>query len=114
MTPEMVTVLAAAGGTVVALGAMIVSLFLWLRSDMQQMRAELKGDIGELKDELKGNIGDLERELKEDIKAVDAKVDDLGDKVVALGERMARVEGKLEFLEHFITRQNEPPPVAGE
>ncbi len=103
MTPEMVTVLAAAGGTVVALGAMIVSLFLWLRSDMQQMRAELKGDIGELRDELKG-----------DIKAVDAKVDDLGDKVVALGERMARVEGKLEFLEHFITRQNEPPPVAGE
>ena len=109
----------------VALGAMIVSLFLWLRSDMQQMRAELKGDIGELRDELKGNIGDLERELKgnigdlerelkEDIKAVDAKVDDLGDKVVALGERMARVEGKLEFLEHFITRQNEPPPVAGE
>ena len=103
MTPEMVAILAAAGGAVVALGAMIVSLFLWLRSDMQQMRAELKGDIGELKDELKG-----------DIKAVDAKVDDLGDKVVALGERMARVEGKLEFLEHFITRQNEPPPAAGD
>lgn len=85
MTPEMTTMLVAAASVVVALGALIVSLFLWLRSDMHHMRNELKGDI----------------------KALDMKVADLG-------ERMARVEGKLEFLERFITRQNEPPPAPAE
>ena len=40
--------------------------------------------------------------LRSDIKSIETRVTDLG-------ERMARVEGKLEFLEHYITRQNEPP-----
>ncbi len=87
MTPEMVTILVAATSMFVALSGLIVSLFLWLRSDMQRMRIE----------------------LKDDIKALDAKVADLSERVAHLGERVARVEGKLEFLEHYITRQNEPP-----
>ena len=74
MTPEMTTMLVAAASVVVTLGALIVSLFLWLRSD---------------------------------IKSIETRVTDLG-------ERMARVEGKLEFLERYITRQNEPPPAAAE
>ena len=77
--------LIATGGIVVTLGTLIVSLFLWLRADMHHMRNELKGDINAL-----------------------------NTKVADLGERMARVEGKLEFLEHYITRQNEPPPAAAE
>ena len=85
MTPDMMTMLIATAGIVVTLGTLIVSLFLWLRADMHQMRHELKADI----------------------KALDAKVSDLG-------ERVARVEGKLEFLEHYITRQNEPPPAPAE
>ena len=40
--------------------------------------------------------------LRSDIKSIETRVTDLG-------ERMARVEGKLEFLERYITRQNEPP-----
>ena len=74
MTPEMTTMPVAAASVVVTLGALIVSLFLWLRSD---------------------------------IKSIETRVTDLG-------ERMARVEGKLEFLERYITRQNEPPPAAAE
>ena len=74
MTPEMTTMLVAAASVVVTLGALIVSLFLWLRSD---------------------------------IKSIETRVTDLG-------KRMARVEGKLEFLERYITRQNEPPPAAAE
>ena len=31
-----------------------------------------------------------------------------------LGERMAQVEGKLEFLGRCITRRNEPPPDSAE
>ncbi len=74
MTPEVITTLVAAAGVIVALGGLIVCLFLWLRSD---------------------------------IKSIETRVTDLG-------ERMARVEGKLEFLERYITRQNEPPPAAAE
>ena len=85
MTPDTMTMLIATAGIVVTLGTLIVSLFLWLRADMHHMRHELKADI----------------------KALDAKVADLG-------ERVARVEGKLEFLEHYITRQNEPPPAPAE
>ena len=85
MTPDMMTMLIATAGIVVILGTLIVSLFLWLRADMHHMRNELKADIN----------------------ALDTKVADLG-------ERMARVEGKLEFLEHYITRQNAPPPAAAE
>ena len=85
MTPDTMTMLIATAGIVVTLGTLIVSLFLWLRADMHHMRYELKADI----------------------KALDAKVADLG-------ERVARVEGKLEFLEHYITRQNEPPPAPAE
>ena len=92
MTPDMMTMLIATAGIVVTLGTLIVSLFLWLRADMQHMRHELKADI----------------------KALDTKVADLGERVAHLGERVARVEGKLEFLEHYITRQNEPPPAPAE
>ena len=92
MTPEMVTILVAATSMFVALSGLIVSLFLWLRSDMQRMRIE----------------------LKDDIKALDAKVADLSERVAHLGKRVARVEGKLEFLEHYITRQNEPPLASAE
>ena len=84
MTPEIVTTLAAAAGMFVALSGLIVSLFLWLRSDMQRMRSELRGDI----------------------QAIDRRVGDLG-------ERVARVEGKLEFLKDFITRRNDLPPHSG-
>lgn len=51
---------------------------------------------------LSGLIVSLFLWLRADIKALVAKV-------ANLGERMARVEGKLEFLERYITRQNEPP-----
>ncbi len=64
-----------------ALGGLIVSLFLWLRAD---------------------------------IKAVDAKVTDPGERMALLGERMAWVEGKLEFVERYITRRNEPSPAPAE
>ena len=96
MTPETVIILIAIAGAVLTLGGLVASLFVWLRSDMHRAHDELKGDMHRMRDELKG-----------DIKAVDDKVSDLG-------ERVARVEGKLDFLEGFITRRNEPPPAPAE
>ena len=114
MTPEIVTTLAAAAGMFVALGGLIVSLFLWLRSDMHRLRGELRDDIAAVEARLRGEMAAVEARLRGDIQAVDRKVDDLGERVTQLGERVARVEGKLEFLKDFITRRNDLPPAAAE
>ena len=114
MMPEMTMTLAAAAGMFVALGGLIVSLFLWLRSDMQRLRGELRGDIGAVEERLRDDIKAVETRLRDDIRAVDRKVDDLGERVTQLGERVARVEGKLEFLKDFITRRNDLPPAPAE
>ena len=44
------------------------------KSDVGELRAELKGDIAELRAELKGDIGELRAELKGDIGAVKAEL----------------------------------------
>jgi len=98
MTPETITILVAIAGAVLTLGGLVASLFVWLRSDMYRTRDELKGDMHRIRDELKADV----RTLDDKVVALDVKVSDLG-------ERVARVEGKLDFLEGFITRRNEPP-----
>ena len=104
MTPATMTLLATAGSMFVALGGLIVGPFLWLPADMRHMRGELREEIGA--------VG---TRLRADIQAVDRKVDELGEHMTQLGERIARVEGKLEFLMEFITRRNDlPPPAAAE
>ena len=40
MTPEAIATLAAAAGTVAALGGLTVILFLWLRSDIKSIDIE--------------------------------------------------------------------------
>ena len=87
MTPETITILVAIAGAVLTLGGLVASLFVWLRADMHRIHDELKADV----------------------RALDVKVMALDVKVSDLGERVARVEGKLDFLEAFITRRNEPP-----
>ncbi|MCE2483193.1 MAG: hypothetical protein J4F33_10015 [Alphaproteobacteria bacterium] len=84
----------------IALGALIVGLFAWLRMDIREVRAEmrqaissLRGEIGTLREE----IGSLRAELAE------------------LRERVARIEGLLEavFMRRDLTPLPEPPPSGG-
>ena len=109
MTPETITILVAIAGAVLTLGGLVASLFVWLRADMHRTRDELKGDMHRTRDDLKGDMHRIRDELKADVKALDDKIVALDVKVSDLGERVARVEGKLDFLEAFITRRNEPP-----
>ena len=73
----------------VALGALIVGLFAWLRMDIRELRQE----IGTLRAE----TGSLRAELAE------------------LRERVARIEGLLEavFMRRDLTPLPEPPPSGG-
>ena len=74
MTPEIVTTLAAAAGMFVALGGLIVSLFLWLRSDMHRVRGELRDDIAAVEARLSGDMVAVEARLRGEMAAVEARL----------------------------------------
>ncbi len=74
----------------IALGALILGLFAWLRQDIRALRAEMNA----LRDEVNGRIDSLRDEMGE------------------LRERVARIEGLLEamFMRRDLTPLPEPPP----
>ncbi|MDE0149718.1 MAG: hypothetical protein OXM58_15205 [Rhodospirillaceae bacterium] len=78
----------------IALGALILGLFAWLRQDIRALRDEMNGKIDALREEMNG------------------KIDALRDEVGELRERVARIEGLLEamFMRRDLTPLPEPPP----
>ncbi|MXW91861.1 MAG: hypothetical protein F4114_12890 [Rhodospirillaceae bacterium] len=78
----------------IALGALILGLFAWLRQDIRALREEMNGKIDALREEMNG------------------KIDALRDEVGELRERVARIEGLLEamFMRRDLTPLPEPPP----
>ena len=117
MTPDTVTTLVAIGGFSVGISALGLSIYASLRSDMRQMRDEMLALRTDLTAEIKASEERLNASIKanaERIDAVEAKLGELGEKVSGLGERVAQIDGKLEFLYRFVTYQNEPPPAAAE
>ena len=132
MTPDTVTTLAAAGGFFVGICALALSIYASLRSDMRQIRVEmaetrrdltgkieataerLEGNIRETEERLKSDIRETEERLKSDIRANAERIEAVEGRLGELGERVARVDGKLDFLYRFVTRQNEPPPAPAE
>ena len=121
MTPDTVTTLAAAGGFFVGICALALSIYASLRSDMRQIRVEmaetrrdLTGKIEATAERLEGNIRETEERLKSDIRANAERIEAVEGRLGELGERVARVDGKLDFLYRFVTRQNEPPPAPAE
>ena len=70
----------------IALGALILGLFAWLRQDIRTLSAELSA--------LRNEMGELRNEMGE------------------LRERVARIEGLLEamFMRRDLTPLPEPPP----
>ena len=96
----------------IALGALILGLFAWLRQDIRALRAEMNalrddliGRIDTLRDETNGKINTLREE-------VNGKIDALREEIGELRERVARIEGLLEamFMRRDLTPLPEPPP----
>ena len=110
MMPETISAFEAAVGLFAAIAALAFSIYALLRADMRQMR----GEMLTLRTELKAEIEASEGRLNASIKANAERIDAVEGKLSELGERVAQVDGKLEFLYRFITRQNEPPPAAAE
>ena len=80
----------------VALGALILGLFAWLRQDIRALRTEMNG----LRTEMNG----LRTEMSD-------RIDGLRTEMNELRERVARIEGLLEavFMRRDLTPVPEPP-----
>ena len=73
-----------------------------IRSEIGELRGEVKADIAELRSEVKADIAELRSEVKADIAAVNVRLDKQADHIVevrgqiaVLSERMARVEERV-------------------
>lgn len=96
----------------IALGALIVGQFAWLRQDIRESRKELRGEIGSVRKELLGEIGSVRKELLGEISSVRGELGELRNELGELRERVARIEGLLEavFMRRDLTPFPEPPP----
>ena len=108
----------------VALGALILGLFAWLRQDIRALRNELRGEIDTLRNELRseigglrGEIGGLRSEFRGEIEALRSEmrseIGGLRSEMNELRDRVARIEGLLEavFMRRDLTPLPDPPPV---
>ena len=84
----------------VALGALILGLFAWLRQDIRALRTEMNALRTELRTEMNG----LRTEMSD-------RIDGLRAEMNELRERVARIEGLLEavFMRRDLTPVPEPP-----
>ena len=100
----------------VALGALILGLFAWLRQDIRALRNELRGEIESLRKEMRGEVNGLRGELCGEIEALRnemrSEIGGLRSEMNELRDRVARIEGLLEavFMRRDLTPLPEPPP----
>lgn len=80
----------------IALAALMIGLFAWLRADSAAMRKELRAEIAEQGKTLRGESAEQGRALR-------AEISLLAQEVGRLRERMAHMEGLLEGLREAIT-----------
>ena len=82
--------------TAVALAALMIGLFAWLRADLVGMRKELRAEIAEQGKTLRAEIAEQGKTLRAEIAL-------LTQEVGRLRERMAHMEGLLEGLREAIS-----------
>jgi len=82
------------------LGVVAVLSFVWLMQ--QDLKSDLKSEVGDLRDEVRGEISDLRDEVRDEISDLRDEISDLRSEVhdfrVEMGERVAKVEERLETL----------------
>ena len=83
-----------------ALGAMLLTLFAWLRHDNRALRAEMRAEIKELRAEMNARFEKQGEEMNAEIKELraemNARFEKQGEEIGQLRERSARIEGLLE------------------
>ena len=103
----------------VALGALIIGLFAWLRQDIRTRRDEMRSEIGTLRDETQGEFGALRGEMRGEIGSLRdemrGEIGSLRGEMNELRDRVARIEGLLEavFMRRDLTPLPDPPLTGG-
>ncbi len=93
MTPELVAIL--------AVGMALAGLIL------QGQRG-----LGARMDRLDARMDGLDARMDRFEARVEARFDALAEEMREVRDRLSRLEGKMDFLESYIVRRNEPEPVA--
>lgn len=88
--------------TAVALAALMVGLFAWLRVDLAALRKEMRAEIGELREAMRGEIRGLREETDSKFSGLRGEISLLSKEVAELRERMARMEGLLDGLREAV------------
>jgi uncharacterized protein YceH (UPF0502 family) len=121
MSPELTPLLIAVATVCVALAALMIGLFAWLRQDARQTEDRLTNRFDRLEGQANERFERLESQTNERFDRVDEKFDRMGDRITALErdhqerfasldrgqaelrERMAKLEGLLEGLREAVT-----------
>ena len=96
MSPELTPILVAVATVGVALAALMVGLFAWLRQDMGGRIERLESRTNQRFDQADDRISALERDHQERFASLDRGQ-------AELRERMAKLEGLLEGLREAIS-----------
>ena len=103
ITPDTFTVI----GTGIALAALNIGLFAWLRSDVQELRREAHQhgqQIGSLRERMAKLDGLLE-DLRQEVARHSNQIGSLREQMASLREGMTKLEGLVEGLREAIAER---------
>ena len=93
-------------GSAIAIGALILTVSGWQRSDIRELRGDirgvdsnLRGEIATLETNLRGEIATLETNLRGELQAVEEK---LSSKIESLQEGQALIGARLAVVESHV------------
>ena len=95
-------------GGFLALGGLIIGLFVWLRQDVNRVRSELGDEIKGVRREM----SELQDRLETRIGAVELRIGAVELRIGALEQRMAHLEGLLDGLREAIVARARHPDAA--
>ena len=85
-------------GSSVALAALVIALFGWLRADIGDLRLEVRADIGSLRTEVQADMDGLH----ESIARLDGRIVSLEERMTGVENRMAGVESRMARVEGLV------------
>ena len=85
-------------GTSIALAALVIALFGWLRADIGDLRREVRADIGALRTGVQADMDGL----RQSIARLDGRIVSLEDRMTGVESRMASVESRMARVEGLV------------
>ena len=86
----------------IALAALMIGLFAWLRTDISRMGERLDKRIDDLRQEMKQDIAALRADMDKRIDGLEKRLDDLNGRFRTVEHGQAKLEGLLEGLREAI------------